>query len=475
MSTWVESGDVGRLWRRWWRRWFSAATTATTTTAAAAAAATTVGYAYGSKATTAPSCGIDDAIAFLFAMQKRVSWHEDNLDDSSSPSQGPARRGQSLGAILRGVSPPAIPTSAIPTSVEAAEEAVATPQQRNGLAVLVSGDARTLDSTDAADDLRTLAEVLRSEVRGGPLKLFAWLSLRGDNGSAYTPPARRAEVQRVLSAAGLEYELLEHDDGRRARHSLLPARVDSAGCRQYAGVAMVQYAKLAAATAMMARDEARSSRVFGSVLRVRPDYCFGAAVRFLRVALSHVQREGTLAFIVHDGLAVYPRRAASAFARLGAASEMHSLLSRTQPPGLRNNWRALAAQRSACARRLWQTLVPRFGCPPSSPLPRFAAEGWAALRPAGLVSVKSLLQLELLVGSGVYALDLAHWWGSSGLPLGEGGATPGGRGHAPTSPLVHDGVDQLRRSRAWWVRHPRLVNSSALDTGQWRTRCANFD
>ena len=122
-----------------------------------------------------------------------------------------------------------------------------------------------------------------------------------------------------------------------------------------------------------------------------------------------------------------------------------------------------------------------------------------------MVSVKSLLQMELLVGGGVYALDLAHWWGgstltlslalslaltptltptltltitrwgSSGLPLGEGGATPGGRGHAPTTPLVHEGVDQLRRSRAWWVRHPRLVNRSALDTGRWRTRCANFD
>ena len=85
-------------------------------------------------------------------MQKRVSWHEENnLDDASPSPQKPARRGQSLGAILRGVSPPAIPTSAIPTSVEAAE-AVATPQQRGGLAVLMSGDARTLDSTDAADD-----------------------------------------------------------------------------------------------------------------------------------------------------------------------------------------------------------------------------------------------------------------------------------------------------------------------------------
>ena len=170
--------------------------------------------------------------------------------------------------------------------------------------------------------------------------------------AARTPPARRADVQRVLSGSGLEYELLEHDDGRRARLSLHPARVDSAGCRQYAGVAMVQYAKLAAATAMMARDEARSSRVFGSVLRVRPDHCLGAAVRFLRVALLHVQREGTLAFIVHDGLAVYPRRAASAFARLGAASGMGSLLPHRQPPGLRNSWRALAAQRSACAHRL---------------------------------------------------------------------------------------------------------------------------
>ena len=29
-----------------------------------------------------------------------------------------------------------------------------------------------------------------------------------------------------------------------------------------------------------------------------------------------------------------------------------------------------------------------------------------------LVSVKSLLQMELLVGGGVYALDLAHWWGA---------------------------------------------------------------
>ena len=94
----------------------------------------------------------------------------------------------------------------------------------------------------------------------------------------------------MLSASGLEYELLEHDDGRPARHPLYPARVDSAGCRQYAGNAMAQYAKLAAATAMMSRDEARFSRVFGSVVRVRPDYCFGAAVRFLRVAVSHVYR-----------------------------------------------------------------------------------------------------------------------------------------------------------------------------------------
>jgi hypothetical protein len=77
--------------------------------------------------------------------------------------------------------------------------------------------------------------------------------------AARTPPARRADVQRVLSGSGLEYELLEHDDGRHACLSLHPARVDSAGCRQYAGVAMVQYAKLAAATAMMAHDEARSS------------------------------------------------------------------------------------------------------------------------------------------------------------------------------------------------------------------------
>jgi len=119
--------------------------------------------------------------------------------------------------------------------------------------------------------------------------------------------------------------------------------------------------------------------------------------------------------------------------------------------------------------------VPRFGCPPSSPLPRFAAKGWAAHVPAGMVSVKARLQMELLVGNGVYALDLAHWWGSSGLPLGKGGATPGGRGNAPTSPLVHDGVDRLRRSRAWWVRHPGLVNSSALDIGRWHTRCANYD
>ena len=76
-------------------------------------------------------------------MQKRVSWHEENnLDDASPSPQRPARRGQSLGAILRGVRPPAIPSSAIPStsatpnSVEAAEAAATTPQQRGGLAVL---------------------------------------------------------------------------------------------------------------------------------------------------------------------------------------------------------------------------------------------------------------------------------------------------------------------------------------------------
>ena len=76
-------------------------------------------------------------------MQKRVSWHEENnLDDASPSPQRPARRGQSLGAILRGVRPPAIPSSAIPStsatpnSVEAAEAAATTPQQCGGLAVL---------------------------------------------------------------------------------------------------------------------------------------------------------------------------------------------------------------------------------------------------------------------------------------------------------------------------------------------------
>ena len=64
MSTWLESGDVGRLWRRWWRRWFSAATTATTITTTTTT--TITAFPITADALTPPILVVDVVLVVVF-------------------------------------------------------------------------------------------------------------------------------------------------------------------------------------------------------------------------------------------------------------------------------------------------------------------------------------------------------------------------------------------------------------------------
>ena len=207
--------------------------------------------------------------------------------------------------------------------------------------------------------------------------------------------------------------------------------------------------------------------------------------------------------IVHDALAVYPRWAASSFAAFGGTgANVATLTTRLKcnhiigPPDLcsspaLNPHRPVLAGDSRqplsfccaqpypeayrqCALRVWRGLEERgrFGCPKAILPALERSRRKAPLGDYAYTQTLSGLQYELLLSFGVFALDLGHYWGSSGLPVGSGGERPS---NGPVPAVTHRGVDQLRRSRAWWERSPQVVNASALDKGQWVTHCANFD
>ena len=448
------------------------------------------------------ACGIDRDISSLLDLQERVGWRTGNTDEK-------------LHRILDGLAPPSGYT--VPGNC-----------MRNGnksLAVLLSGAARTLTS----GEMHRFGQKLRGHFTG-PIKLFAWLALAGDNSSGYTETITHDDAKRALQATGFEFVLVVHSQ----QHELLPPDSAIDGCGLHvAGLTRRQFQKLQAVTAIMARDETQRGMRFSHVLRIRPDYCFGEADRFFRVALPRVHCSSPYVFIVHDALAIYPRHAADTIAAIGSYGSLITLMNTVsswslcnsmrrlppnpsvrfqRPPGRRadGGWHADGAraadrasfhtdspalatntppcshanpqplmlccmasmERRQCALRLWHRLetTGRLRCPTgaSPKLDRFRHR-----RDLSRLLALSYVQFEALMMSGFFAVDLAHWWGSSGLPMSKGGGRASGS--VPIAPLEHWGVDQLRRSRLWWWRHPFLVNASALATGTWRTRCASFD
>ena len=208
----------------------------------------------------------------------------------------------------------------------------------SGMAMLLSGGVRTWVHTEAVRDWQKSLAHLRKIGIG--LHAFAYIDLRDGLRShvrraskvkAWLSEVTRSQVEAVLSRMTfLSWELEVHTEG----HPLLPnmraacpdLAADETSWNSYLrGQSNLQFAKVEAATNMMQRAERRRGAQFAVVLRIRPDICFWPSVPLIHFAATYLgewhaggrpARPLPLAFSVADGLAVYGRWAAGAFASI---------------------------------------------------------------------------------------------------------------------------------------------------------------
>ena len=354
------------------------------------------------------------------------------------------------------------------------------------VAVLLVGGVRTLLDPPQLADLRKLISQAKRTYR--QVVLFAYLNLGAE---AYLRSFQRSTVEEALAKLGVPYRLEAHN----MSHPLL--HPSHRGAHDWGDWLMrdmaqqhMQYAKLAAATAMLRQHEEAHGRRFGTVIKLRPDLCISHPSPFFELALRHVRCASSLALLIHDAAAVYPRWMADAFAnvwRLGAsgfdpfawtsaeARGIHLLSPLPDAwdgeeaqgrrrggvlPHNRSLYACLGGPGSGSAvREAWGLSAPSSGY---GELGRsvFSRCGIAPLLPRGTTISAHGFQRFLLLVAGIFSVDLAHM-GSNTDTLRRHSAIYG-------DPKVDKGI--LAQLRALGVQDPARISHNRLPP-----LCMRFD
>ena len=230
------------------------------------------------------------------------------------------------------------------------------------VAVLLSGGARTMATSQAKEDFRAFFQWLGAQCT--TLHLFAYIELRPQwathlrtlrSDAVYGQAASEAAVRGALDAYGVPYEAFFHDEDaewaevqtnttaaagqaqttatghahkahpwaelvsdflRERRGATTRAQVISATKRRIHALGpLQQWLKVAAAARMMARYEQQRGFLFDVVLRMRPDVCALEARPFVSYALqqTNLSCASLVAYLQRDVVAMLPRPLAVRF------------------------------------------------------------------------------------------------------------------------------------------------------------------